>query len=500
MKHVVRPQSFYESGAPDRPERGRLFLFAYHFPPDSAAGALRWQKFAVHAAARGWGLDVLTLDPAEIDRPDFSRLRELPPSVRVFGVPHPEIASVWLERHLWGAYRRLSPARRSESVASGGAVQKSSLRRDELRFEPFSPRCWIRSYHGWQYYASHRAWGRRAARLAQHLFDPERHRIAISCGPPHGVHEGARRLASATGMPFVMDMRDPWSHLDRWDASVASPTTPWIARSHEREAVAWAALIVMNTDPARAAMQRLYPDAANRIIAVMNGYDEDDALPVAQRDRVFRLAYAGTVYLDRNPRTLFRAAARVVRELGLAPDQFAIEFMGPPAQIDGASIEDLARESDIESFVKVHPPGTRREATEFLARANMLLNLPQDSHMAIPSKVFEYMRFPAWLLALEEAGSATESILRDTGADIATSSDVDQIALILRTRYQQHCEGSVPEPLAIDGRLSRRAQAQILFNAIDAVLAGVRPATHSLVSPQCTAPDRAGSPPESGPM
>src|SRR5262249_14593886 len=156
------------------------------------------------------------------------------------GVPQPEITTRRLERHLWGTYRRLLPASRPLAGANWGGAPKSSLSRAELRFAPFSVRCWIRSFHGWQFYASYRAWGRRAARLARDLFDPACHRVAVSCGPPHGVHEGARLLALATGIPFVIDMRDPWSHLDRWDESVASPTTPWIARSHEREAVAQA--------------------------------------------------------------------------------------------------------------------------------------------------------------------------------------------------------------------------------------------------------------------
>jgi len=472
FEQVVRPQSFYESGAPDRAERGRLLLFAYHFPPDSAAGALRWQKLAIHAAERGWGLDVLTRDPAEIARPDFSRLRELPPNVRVFGVPQPEIALQWLERHLWGAYRRLLPARPPATAGSAQSLARnSSLGRDELRFEPFSPRFWLRSYHGWQFYASQRAWGRRAACLARRLFDPERHRVAISCGPPHGVHEGARRLALATGIPFVMDMRDLWSHLERWVEFVASPTTPWIAHSHERGTVAQAALIVTNTEPARSAMQALYPAEADRIIAVMNGFDEDDALPPPRRDGCFRLAYAGSIYLDRNPRTLFRAAERLIHDFDLRPGQFAIEFMGPREQLDGESIEDLARQSGIEPFVKVHPPGTRQEAAGFLARASVLVNLPQDSHLAIPSKIFEYMRFPAWMLALEEPGSATEMVLRNTGADVAAPGDVDRITEILRTRYQQHREGQVPRALAVDGRFSRRAQAQQLFEAIEEVVA-----------------------------
>ena len=120
--------------------------------------------------------------------------------------------------------------------------------------------------------------------------------------------------------------------------------------------------------------------------------------------------------------------------------------------------------------MKVRGEGTRREAAEFLARASVLVNLPQDSHLAIPSKIFEYMRFEAWLLALADPGSATEAVLRDTGADVAAPGDVDAIAAILRARYRQHREGEHARALAVDGKLSRGAQAQRLFDAIDRVL------------------------------
>jgi hypothetical protein len=471
------PQLIYETGR-NAVEKGRLFLFSYHFPPDTAAGALRWQKLAAHAAKRGWGLDVLTRDPADLERADPSRLHELPPGVRVFGVRQPVLGVQRLERRLWGVLRRLRPApgpaplaaAGGAAVSAGRPAPKSSYARDELRFDPFSRRTWVRTYHGWELYAAHRAWARDAARLAQRIYEPAAHRIAVSCGPPHGAHEGARRLARATGLPFVIDLRDPWSYLDRWNEPVASPTTPWIARRHEGQAVAQASLVVMNTEPARAAMQSLYPAAAQRILAVMNGYDEEDALPRAPRDGVFRLAYAGSIYLDRNPSTLFQAAARLVREQGLRPGQISNEYMGPPAQLDGATLEDLARQSGIEAFVTVRGEGTRREAAEFLARACVLVNLPQDSHLAIPSKVFEYMRFEAWLLALADPGSATHAVLSESGADVASPGDGDGIAAILRARYAQHRAGELPRPLAVDGRFSRGAQAQRLFEAIERLL------------------------------
>src|SRR5262245_43125360 len=59
---MAKPKPVYDSGPSDRSEQRRILLFAYHFPPDQVAGALRWQKLATHALDRGWGLDAITLD------------------------------------------------------------------------------------------------------------------------------------------------------------------------------------------------------------------------------------------------------------------------------------------------------------------------------------------------------------------------------------------------------------------------------------------------------
>jgi hypothetical protein len=267
-----------------------------------------------------------------------------------------------------------------------------------------------------------------------------------------------------------MDLRDPWSLVERWNESVASSWTPRIAQLHERKAVREAALVVMNTEPARRAMQELYPEHAGRIIAVMNGFDEDDPFPPAPSDGCFRIAYAGTVYLDRNPRVLFRAAAHVIEELGLQPTDFAIELMGNVEGLDGVAVDEIAAQAGIASYVRVHSAGPRAAAAAFLATARMLVSLPQDSHMAIPSKVFEYMRYEASLLALAEPHSATAQLLRDTPADVVRPGDVGTLADVLRRRYLEYKAGGRPPRIASDGRFSRRAQAERLFDAIEQVV------------------------------
>lgn len=444
-------------------------------PPAQTAGALRWQKLARYAAERGFGLDVLTLDPAALTLRDSSALEELPASVRVYAVAeHPSalerterIGSRWLR-----ALRGMAPASPTSGPVQGGAARArspSSVARSELRFELTSLRGWSRVYQGVAAPTKEKAWALRAAALGRQIFVAGEHRAVVSCGPPHMTHEGARRLARACGLPLVLDFRDVWSLAERVLEFAASPTFVHLAARYEARAVAQADLIVMNTDLAKRAMQEAYPDAADRVIAVLNGCDEGTVARTYAPGDPFRIAYAGSIYLDRSPSTLFRALARVVDGLSLAPGQIEVAFMGAVSQIDGQSLESHAAAAGVQAYVRSLPLGTRREAERFLASAHVLVNLYQDSRMAIPSKIFEYMRHEAALLVLAEPDSAPYELVRDTDAALAAPDDVDAIAAAIRKQYEKHRAGGKISAIATDPHFSRRRQAERLLNALDVV-------------------------------
>lgn len=467
------PECFFESPSKAHDGASRLLLITQHFPPGQAAGALRWQKFASHGAARGWAFDVITLDPASLDSADFSRLAQLPAGTRVFGIGSPRLPIEQLESAIWRAYRWVRPLRElggeSAHEAEGARTQPSdAYHRDGMAFHPLEARSWLRANNAWIEYAKTRIWAGRAAALGRRLIAPHIHRALVSSGPPHMAHEGARGLALATGLPLVIDLRDPWSLYERLPEDRASPLWYRYAMRYERLAVRQAALIVMNTELARHAMAARHPMQADRIIFVANGFDDDEAVPIAERDGRFLIAFAGSIYLDRSPKVLFEAVGQVVRELNLSPAELGVELMGHHiAGAEGQPIRALAKRAGIEGFVRLHPPGTRQQAAEFLARATMLVNLAQDSHLAIPSKIFEYMRHAAYLLALAERESATELLLRETEADVVSPDDVAGLAGVLRHRYAEHIAGRRPEPIASAERFSRRAQAELLFDEIE---------------------------------
>ena len=456
----------------------RLLLLSYHFPPSVESGALRWQKLARFAAERGWGLDVIALRPADLLRRDDARLRDLPPGMRLFGIPR---QTPWLDRVVDRQWERWKARRTARGSAAGdgahvaGAMRGGvgSLGRDDAVRAPRSKRDCVRAYHAWREYARDGAWARAAAAVGCTVARAHTHAAVISCGPPHMAHEAARLVAARSGVPLIVDLRDPWTLVQRLPEHLASPVWYGLAARHERRVVRGAALVVMNTEPAARAMAVAYPEAAGRVIAVPNGCDDEEAVPrPARRDR-FVIAYAGTIYLDRDPGPLFRAVGCLVREERPDPECFGVELMGEVSEYDGASLTDLARAAGVAPYLRLHAPRPRREALAFLAQASVLVCLPQDSSLAIPAKLFDYLCLDGWIVALAERDSAVERLLRDTTAAVVALRDEQRLLAVLRDRFRRFQRGERPERSRTEVvPFSRAVQAATLFDAIEAVIGG----------------------------
>lgn len=470
----IRP--LFESSGTARSAR-RILLISYHFPPDSTIGARRWEKLAHFVVERGWGLDVITcVEP----NADLSRLEALPEDVRVYNVPaQSQPLAEWLEHAVWRVYRTIFPARSAPSSNAGGASAEplneaanvapgqhpDTVSRQEIHWWPPTPRKLLRSYWAWLDLSRDGKWAAHAVRLAERIFEPGIHLAVVTSGPPHMTHEGGRVLSVRHGVHFVMDMRDPWSLNERIPDRWASPLWLRGTARHERAMVRQAALVVANTEPARDALARAYPDAREKMIAVMNGSD-DEPLPPSRHGGRFTIGYAGTVYDYNDPRSLFRAAARVIHQMELTPEAFGMDFIGNFDDGGEQSLREVARAEGVDDFVSVGPARPHEGAMEFLAQATMLATFPGWNSVAIPGKVFECVRFDAWLLALSDSGSATDLLLRGTDADVVPRDDIEGIASAIAKRYAAHLHGERPTHIARDERFSRRGQARILLDAL----------------------------------
>jgi glycosyltransferase involved in cell wall biosynthesis len=461
--------------APNPAATRRMLLVFFDFAPSAEVGVLRWLSLTRFGSDRGWAFDVVTVRPEFMGVLDESRLTQLPPGVRLYGFNGEPPA--WY-RGLMGLWRRARGMRTGAgplevAPTMVGHLDAINIERSALSVDTASP--WRKSFRSRVRFALADVFADRGAELGLELARETRYDLVLSSGPPHAAHDSARRIAMKTGLPFVMDMRDPWSDASAMPEDLQSRAWARSAKLHEDRCIAAADLVVVTSQAHAALQESKYSAIRGRVRTVMNGADRDP-LPASHPGDRFVVAFAGMIYLGRNPRTLFRAAARVARETGATPEQFAVEFLGDEV-CDGVPLTTIAAEEGLRDHFRSFPFRPRLEAMSFLARASVLVSLPLNTAMTLPAKLFEYIRFDAWLLALAEPGSATAELLRDTEADIVSPTDADGIARALRARFEAFRRGERPLSINRTGRFDRSTQATQLFDALDQLGAAPSAAT-----------------------
>jgi hypothetical protein len=285
----------------------------------------------------------------------------------------------------------------------------------------------------------------------------------VTAGPPHAVHFWVSRLAKQRGLPHVVDLRDPWSLVERSVDWIHLPVYRAIARYCEVRTVRNAALVVCNTEHAARAMRSVYPECAGKVIAVMNGADPEDV--PAERPWIFDrflCVHSGTIYLDRMPIALLRAARQTIDVLSLTPDEFGLAFRGVVDESLQGQLRALIESLDLQEFVQVLPRVPREEAMRWTAEAQLCVVLPQDSRMALPSKVFELAQIPSWLLVFAPNDSATATALRGTTAFVVETDDVAGASAVMLEAVQQFRNGIRPTPVDATGVMRRVLQVDKL--------------------------------------
>lgn len=453
---------FYET-APNPDARRRMLLVFFYFAPSAEVGALRWLQLARFGAERGWAVDVVALHPSFMGTLDTTRLTQLPPGVRLFGFSGTE--PIWYRGlvQVWRRARRNGPARGTGS-GMGGHLDGSDL---TVGFPGDTAPAWRRAFRSRMHFRLADQLSRRATEVGMTLARLNAYDAIVSSGPPHASHDAARAIAAEARVPFVMDMRDPWSDDSAMPEEMRSDAWQRQSLAHEQRCVSSAELVIVTSKAHEQLQVRKFPALSGRVSTVMNGADTDP-LPASRVGDRFLVAFAGMIYLGRNPRALFRAAARVARETGASPGEFGVEFMGDDS-CEGIPLATIAADEGLEEHFRAHGFRPRREALDLLAGASLLVSLPLRTRMTLPAKLFEYTRFDAWLLVLAEEGSATAELLRGTGADVVDPDDEGAMARVLRTRFDEFRAGKRPLALNRDGRFDRAKQSAHLFDLLDGV-------------------------------
>jgi glycosyltransferase involved in cell wall biosynthesis len=274
-----------------------------------------------------------------------------------------------------------------------------------------------------------------AARIAR-ILHPQ---ILYSTGPPHSVHLTAARIKRRTGLPWVMDLRDPWARSP-WGLKKRNPWGQRLLGAMEHSCIRLASAVILNTERLRDEFVTYYGhEAREKFHVVNNGYDPQLLAHVEQSigrgvatsvhgtaKGVIRVCHPGSLYGRRDPRPLLLAIRHLV-DAGFPMEFHQIGECSPAFQVDR-----FVREQRLEEHVVLHGRVSHQTALEGMARADVLLVIQPDTALQVPSKVFEMLMFRKPIVALTGSGETADLVTTHRLGAVAPPRDAASVAQAMK--------------------------------------------------------------------
>lgn len=439
----------------------RVLIITYYWPPSGGSGVQRWVKFTKYLPQNGWQPVIYTPENPELIAVDSSLESEIPSEAEIIRRPIVEPYEI---------YRKLSGRKGN---AGNGEVNPINSQKKTL-FQRIS--LWIR---GNFFIPDPRClWIRPSVRFLKKYLEEHPVDIIVSTGPPHSMHLIARRLALATGIPWVADFRDPWTkmfyfkHLD---------LSKWAKQRHlqlEKKVLDDADAVVAVSPLVQKDFQKM---TETPVWLITNGFDEDDfdsameELKVSEadfgsdNDRDFNIVHTGLFAADGNPENLWKALARIYREDSGFARRLKIRLVGKtdPQIIDSIKSYGLGHALDNIGYVP-HEVAVREQC----GASVLILPLRKEPEYkaTVPGKLLEYLASRRPVLGIGQTDGAMAAILSDAGAGKTFDwEDSEGIEAEIRRMWNLFCKGELNDVEGDIDKYSRRRLCKQMAELFDSI-------------------------------
>jgi len=386
--------------------RKSVLFIAYFFPPLGGAGVQRSLKFVKYLPSEGWDPTVVTVKALDYWMTDESLIAELGQQTRIVRTASMTGLSI---------LRRLAPKQ-------AGSVSKPRSQGNMFKLLRKMATCFFipDSYVGWVPFA---------VKAGQELLKEEKIDLIYTTSSPDSAHLVGRELAKKSGLPWVADFRDPWTHRLSF-----SPPTRWHRRRHhqlERSVFDEASQITVTAEATRQDYLSIYPHIdPEKISVVTNGFDEADfesSLNVEPAAERFELLHAGQLNPERPARPFLEGLGRFLNQTPSARQRLRVRFIGASYESDQRAVQELA----LGDCVEFLPGMSHQNVIAEMRRSHGLILMENDSErggLILPGKIFEYLRAERPILGLLPPGAAWD-LLTELGTGICCrTNDTEAIA------------------------------------------------------------------------
>lgn len=376
------------------PKAPRVLYLAFYFPPSRASGVYRARATANHLAGHGWDVTVFAAPLNFLHQVVGSVDEKLAETVD----PRVRVERPWLSQFIWTTdVRRFGRLRRQMPTLA------LALYNGARRLFP-------------EHYNS---WGLAAVAKALRMHAHKKFDVVVATGNPFAAFAAAWTIHRLTGLPYVVDYRDSWT-LDLFKDEPAFPpeSSVW---GWERRVLRKASAAVFVNDALRRWHAERYPEAADKMMIVPNGWDsdvlEEHPSPTGRTGRPLRFNYVGTI-TSVQPVTELVEAFRLARSHSPVADA-ELNLYGHLGFFKGGQrhltqllgIDDANRVGGEDTGIHYRGPVSKVEIAHTYADCDVLVFMAGGAKYVTSGKIFEYMATGKPIVSVHAPGIAAAEVL-----------------------------------------------------------------------------------------
>lgn len=433
----------------------KVLIICYYWPPSGGPGAQRNVKFVKYLEEFGWQANILTVKQGEYPYIDDTLAAEISPEVKIHRTNAIEPFTL---------YRRLTHKRENESLPTALLTMKNKSFADKfaacVRANLFVPDARI----GWIPFAVKRA---------KEIIATEKIDLIYTSSPPHSLQLSGLILKSSTHLPWVADLRDPWTQIRYYEFVKRFKSTVALDCFFERKILTNADRIVTVSDTlAREFMHLGKISDASKMSVLPNGYDESDYSQefFDHSNRKFSIIYAGNMLSHQNPDVLWKALDALISDKILDRQKIKMDLYGKIHP----EIEHSLRGYGLNDIVCIHDFIPHQQIVNKIRNSDLLLMVvPQIKHNEgiVTGKLFEYIGSGKPILIIgPPEGDAGQIVQEFENCLVVNYTDLTRCQKFIAMTYKQW---QLNEPTLSSGqqraKYSRRALTQkltTLFNEV----------------------------------
>ena len=252
--------------------------------------------------------------------------------------------------------------------------------------------------------------------------------VIVSTYPIASAHFIGYVLHKLTGIPWVVDLRDPMAQPGYPADITKRKLFKWI----ENKITKHASKVLLTAPGAKAFYQEKFPQVNESFWQLIpNGYDQvifgdiAEQVELAKRENTKKiLLHSGVIYPhERDPTAFFKAIAFLKSAGKISAEQIEIRLRATGHDnLYRPLIEKLA----IDDIVSLSPPIDYKDALKEMFQVDGLLLMQSEGcNYQIPAKVYEYIRTCKPVLALTPAEGDSAKLLTNTGYPCVVTSLTD---------------------------------------------------------------------------